>query len=122
MAVYNQNKARSNRCAGHAAAGHPAEPGSDRALIADIVLQLLSYVAQTEREFIRQRQAEGIAAAKLKGVRFGRPEKKLPDSFQYAVRAWENGEKQLAEILSCYHISEATFYRHLRKYRREKRQ
>ena len=53
-------------------------------LIADIVLQLLSYVAQTEREFIRQRQAEGIAAAKARGVRFGRPSLPVPEAF-YAV-------------------------------------
>ncbi len=50
-------------------------------LIADIVLQLLSYVAQTEREFIRQRQAEGIAAAKLRGTKFGRPSKEIPKEF-----------------------------------------
>ena len=50
-------------------------------LIADIVLQLLSYVAQKERESIRQRQAEGIAAAKERGVRFGRPEKEIPGRF-----------------------------------------
>ena len=50
-------------------------------LIADIVLQLLSYVAQTEREFIHQRQAEGIAAAKARGVKFGRPRKALPEGF-----------------------------------------
>lgn len=51
-------------------------------LIADIVLQRLSYVAQTERENIRQRQAEGIAAAKARGVRFGTPYKALPDNFK----------------------------------------
>lgn len=61
-------------------------------LIADIVLQLLSYVAQTEREFIRQRQAEGIAAAKAKGVRFGRPPKPLPDNFHSCYQRWKRGE------------------------------
>ena len=50
-------------------------------LIADLVLQILAYVAQTEREFISQRQAEGIAAAKRNGKRFGRPEKEMPDQF-----------------------------------------
>ena len=60
-------------------------------LIADIVLQLLSYVAQTEREFIRQRQAEGIAAARANGVRFGRPLIERPETFP-AVRAlWASG-------------------------------
>ena len=61
-------------------------------LISDIVLQLLSYVAQTEREFIHQRQAEGIAAAKARGVKFGRPYKELPAGFQEVKARWERGE------------------------------
>ena len=61
-------------------------------LIADIVLQLLSYVAQTERENIRQRQAEGIAAAKSRGVRFGRPTKPLPENFHSVYQRWQAGE------------------------------
>lgn len=58
-------------------------------LIADIVLQLLSYVAETERDNIRQRQAEGIAAAKARGVRFGRPEKEMPENFKLIYRKWK---------------------------------
>ena len=61
-------------------------------LIADIVLQLLSYVAQTEREFIRQRQAEGIAAAKARGVKFGRKPTERPERFADLRYAWENGQ------------------------------
>lgn len=61
-------------------------------LIADIVLQLLSYVAQTERELIRQRQAEGIAAAKLRGVKLGRPEKARPENFEEVRRQWAQRE------------------------------
>lgn len=61
-------------------------------LIADLVLQLLSYVAQTERESIRQRQAEGIAAAKARGVRFGRAPKPLPENFRAVCQRWESGE------------------------------
>ena len=61
-------------------------------LIADIVLQLLSYVAQTEREFIRQRQAEGIAAARVRGVRFGRPRKEIPSDYDEILRRWKCGE------------------------------
>lgn len=61
-------------------------------LIADLVLQLLSYVAQTERESIRQRQAEGIAAAKARGVWFGRAPKPLPENFRTVCRRWESGE------------------------------
>lgn len=60
-------------------------------LIADIVLQLLSYVAQTEREFIRQRQAEGIAAAKARGVRFGREKMPLPSNYYEVYSVWCKG-------------------------------
>lgn len=60
-------------------------------LIADIVLQLLSYVAQTEREFIRQRQAEGIAVAKANGVRFGRRPMEKPQDYEMIRNQWENG-------------------------------
>lgn len=61
-------------------------------LIADIVLQLLSYVAQTEREFIRQRQAEGIAAAKARGVHMGRAPMEIPDGFAPVYDQWKRGE------------------------------
>lgn len=61
-------------------------------LIADIVLQLLSYVAETERTFIRQRQQEGIAAAKARGVKFGRPPKQRPHEFEELKEKWLNCE------------------------------
>ena len=61
-------------------------------LIADLVLQLLSYVAQTEREYIRQRQAEGIAAAKARGVKFGRKALRRPDEYDAVKKAWMAGE------------------------------
>ena len=57
--------------------------------VADLVLQILSYVAQTERENIRQRQKEGIAAARARGVRFGRPRKEVPESFAQLKADWE---------------------------------
>ena len=60
-------------------------------LIADLVLQLLSFVAQKERENIRQRQAEGIAAAKARGVRFGREARPLPEKFQKICEIWKEG-------------------------------
>lgn len=75
-------------------------------LIADIVLQLLSYVAQTEREFIRQRQAEGIAAAKVRGVRFGRAKKPIPPEFPLVLSKWKNKEitsRDAAELLKVSH-------------------
>lgn len=68
------------------------EKGLTGRLIADIVLQLLSYVAQSERENIKKRQAEGIAAAKARGVHFGRSEKPLPDGFDEVVKRMQAGE------------------------------
>ena len=72
--------------AGHAPAGHPERQGT---FIADLVLQILSFVAQSERENIRSRQAQGIAAAKARGVRFGRPPKPLPENFPAVWRRWK---------------------------------
>ena len=79
-------------------------------LIADIVLQLLSYVAQTERENIRQRQAEGIAAAKARGVRFGPKARALPDSFDDLRQAWRGGRITLREAASACGMPKSTFY------------
>jgi DNA invertase Pin-like site-specific DNA recombinase len=85
--------------------------------IADLVLQILSFVAQNERENIRKRQTEGITAAKLKGVRFGRPVKAAPKDFDKLVEQWEKGELSVVEILATCNMSAATFYRRLREYR-----
>ncbi len=85
--------------------------------IADLVLQILSFVAQSERENIRKRQSEGIAAAKAKGVRFGRPEKEVPDDFGKIVRKWEEKKQSLEETLNQCSMSKTTFYRRLREYR-----
>ena len=60
--------------------------------LSDIVLQVLSFVAENERVNIRQRQAEGIAAAKARGIRFGRPPRPLPENFSENYRRWKNGE------------------------------
>lgn len=85
--------------------------------IADLVLQILSFVAQSERENIRKRQAEGIAAAKAKGVKFGRPEKEVPDDFGNIVEAWEQKKLPINEVIRQCNMSEATFYRRLREFR-----
>ena len=85
--------------------------------IADIVLQILSFVAQSERESIRNRQAEGIATAKARGVRFRRPVKESPENFAATVRRWECGKLPIAETLSLTGLKEATFYRRLRELR-----
>ncbi len=78
-------------------------------LIADIVLQLLSYVAQTEREFIRQRQAEGIAAAKAKGVRFGRCAIEKPVVWESVYAAWHRGEISGRTAAQQLGVSHTTF-------------
>lgn len=85
--------------------------------IADLVLQILSFVAENERENIRKRQEQGIAAAKQRGVQFGRPEKRVPDDFQKIVRAWEKGNVKTYEILDQCQISRSTFFRRLREMR-----
>jgi DNA invertase Pin-like site-specific DNA recombinase len=86
-------------------------------LIADIVLNLLSFVAQNEHENIRQRQAEGIIAAKARGVHFGRPVKKPPENFLILVRDWERGKLTREKILELTDMKETTFYRRLREIR-----
>lgn len=85
--------------------------------IADLVLQILSFVAQSERENIRKRQAEGIAAAKARGVRFGRPELKMPEEFGKMIEKWEEKELSRKEILEQCNISQTTFYRRVKEYR-----
>lgn len=80
-------------------------------LIADIVLQLLSYVAQTEREFIRQRQAEGIAAAKSRGVQFGRKPTEKPQEFFELKTKWSSGDISAREAARILKITHQTFLR-----------
>ena len=88
--------------------------------IADLVLQILSFVAQSERENIRKRQEQGIAAAKARGVRFGRPAVETPEDFGALVEAWERHERSFADTIALCGMSEATFYRRLREYRNER--
>jgi len=85
--------------------------------LSDIVLQVLSFVAENERENIHQRQAEGIEAAKERGVRFGRPSVPAPEDFPGIVAQWETGRLTLAEALRQTGLSNRTFYRRLREYR-----
>lgn len=85
--------------------------------LSDIVLQVLSFVAENERMSIRQRQAEGIAAAKKRGVRFGRPKKRLPKGFQQQCENWRNGEITLAEAAKNCGMPLSTFYHKARQYK-----
>jgi DNA invertase Pin-like site-specific DNA recombinase len=85
--------------------------------IADLVLQILSFVAQNERETTRKRQAEGIKAARIRGVRFGRPIKKPPENFNALVKEWERGNLAFDDILKQTGLKEATFYNRLREHR-----
>ena len=79
--------------------------------VADLVLQILSYVAQTERENIHQRQMEGIAAAKLRGVKFGRPRKNAPERFWKLKEDWENKKITSREAARQLSIAQDTFLR-----------
>ena len=81
---------------------------------ADLVLQILAYVAQTEREFIRQRQAEGIAAAKAKGVRFGRRPDELPPRFEEVCRLYASGQLSVRKAAKALGMSKSSFYRKCR--------
>ena len=85
--------------------------------IADLVLQILSFVAQTERESIKKRQAEGIAAARARGVHLGRPPLPLPANFEAVLREWETGRISLREAERRCGMTESTFYRRRREAR-----
>lgn len=79
--------------------------------VADLVLQILSYVAQTERENIRQRQKEGIAAARQRGVKFGRPRKRIPEEFALLKDAWMGKQLSSREAARQLGVSQDTFLR-----------
>lgn len=85
--------------------------------IADLVLQILSFVAESERENIRKRQEQGIAAAKARGVHLGRPEIGMPPNFGQIVGDWEAGRISFEEAVNQCGVASATFYRRLREYR-----
>ena len=78
--------------------------------ISDLILALLSYVAETEYHTIHQRQAEGIAAAKARGVRFGRMPKPLPDNFQEVYQRWKHKKISLAQAAKECEMPQTTFY------------
>ena len=81
--------------------------------ISDIVLQILSFVAENERVNIKQRQAEGIKIAKEKGIKFGRPKIKLPNNFPSIVRQFNNKEINLETALIKTKMTKSTFYKYI---------
>ena len=85
--------------------------------IADLVLHVLSFAAENERIDIRRQQAEGIASAKARGVRFGRPPKTPPNNFGELVQQWERKQITLDKVLTLCDMKETTFYKYLREYR-----
>ena len=85
--------------------------------ISDLVLQLLSFVAENERDNIRQRQAEGIAAAKAKGIRFGKPVIPVPDNFPELYQDWIEQRISLKEFASFCNMGRSTIYKRIREYR-----
>ena len=84
--------------------------------LSDIVLQVLSFVAENERTTIKQRQAEGIAAAKANGVKFGRPPVPLPDNFHEVYKAWKLKEITLKEVAEACNMPVGTFYGKAKKF------
>ena len=90
--------------------------------LADTVLAVLSLVAEQERNNIRQRQAEGIASAKARGVKFGRPPKRPPDNFAEVVKLLERGKITSAEAIKQTGLKRATFYNRLREFKQGKKE
>lgn len=84
-------------------------------LIADLVLTVLSYISENERSNIKNRQREGIEAAKLRGVRFGRPSKPMPENFEQIYQEWIRKEISAGEAAKCCNFSKATFYNKVRE-------
>ena len=90
--------------------------------LSDVVLQVLSFVAENERTNIRQRQAEGIAAAKARGVKFGRPPLPLPDNFYEVHKAWRNRKLTLKQAANACNMPVGTFYGKARNFENRDRE
>lgn len=87
--------------------------------LSDIVLQVLSFVAENERKNIRERQREGIQAAKMRGVQFGRPSKPVPDNFEQIYSQWRQKAISAEEAARLCDLTAATFYRRARERRKQ---
>ncbi|AGK96666.1 recombinase family protein [Clostridium pasteurianum] len=93
----------------------------EKSLISNIVFELLAYMAQKERLKIKQRQSEGIAAARAKGKHLGRPKAEYPSNWNEVIPKWENGEITAVEAMKFLNLKKNTFYKLTKKLRNEKR-
>ena len=84
--------------------------------VSDVVFNVLSFCSENERKNIKQRQAEGIAIAKAKGVRFGRPPIVYPDNFSKVYKDWKNGELTAVEAMKQLRIKKTSFYNMVKRY------
>lgn len=89
--------------------------------ISDIVLQLLSFVSENERENIRRRQAEGIAAAKARGISWGGVEKKMPDNFEMLYERWMNKEIKIKQFTDACGVCQSTLFKRIKEYRQNQK-
>jgi len=96
-----------------------AVTGLMKTFLINIVLEVMSFVAENERETLRQRQEEGISAAKARGVKFGRPAITCPENFAKVVKQWEERKLSLSEVLELTDLKKNTFYSLLKEYRNE---
>ncbi|MBR0420185.1 MAG: recombinase family protein [Erysipelotrichaceae bacterium] len=87
--------------------------------VSDVVLNVLSFVAENERKNIKQRQTEGIAVAKAKGVRFGRPAAKLPENFPEVYKEWKSGKIKAVEAINKTGLKKSSFYNLVKRYESE---
>lgn len=92
----------------------------DRRFIADLVLQILSYTSQKERESIHTRQEQGIKAAKDRNVKFGRPAAQYPDGWEQAYKAWKDGQITATAAMDSLGMKRTTFYKLAKQYEQKK--
>jgi DNA invertase Pin-like site-specific DNA recombinase len=92
----------------------------DKKFVADLVLQILSYVAEKERQSIKIRQAQGIKSAKGKGTHFGRPKAEYPDGWQVTYDQWKVGQITAAKAMATLNLKRTTFYKLVQKYETHK--
>ena len=96
------------------------DPVLEKKFVRDLVFQILCYVSEKEKENIRHRQQEGIAVAKLKGTKFGRPAIQYPLNWDQDYIRWKNKEINTRAFLESTSLKQATFYRLLKKYKEER--